>query len=332
MKLPNTAGIEIVEGCNLMCKFCGIWGIWKEPKHRKIKFMENEFAVELSKEFGKWFDKKRIEICAHGEPTLHPNLHDIVASFRKYCKNVQLQVTTNGLIVLQEGKPYIEELFKAGLNFLLVDTYTKRQQILQLLRRSSTKVYDYYDKDAPNVYHYNSNKIKSIIVMEDLKKVSGRKVTRVMFNMAGNSNPRFLRELGAKVKILPLKKTCSRLFREIVVHYDGTVPLCCVDWKHEFIVGQWPRDGHLWEIWNSRIFDIMRVVLQSKDRTWRPCYKCDYGGGFRLGLLPKVEPFEFDEDEIVQHLKKMHRRGYPHENATDNFKHTPKPGVRSLIK
>jgi len=139
--LPNNAQIELVEGCNRMCDFCGLHGIWALPEHRVIKYMDSTLAEEIAKSFGKWWTKgKRIEFAMHGEPTLHPDVHRIIAQFRKHNPLAQLQLTTNGLKLIKEGSEYVNALFNAGLNFLLVDTYSRVKEIRTVTEASEPSV------------------------------------------------------------------------------------------------------------------------------------------------------------------------------------------------
>lgn len=327
--LPNNTQIELVEGCNRFCNFCGLYGIWKHKKHRVIKYMDLGLAEELAKAFGKWWTKgKRIEFAMHGEPTLHPDVHSIIAKFRSHNPLAQLQLTSNGLKLIKEGPKYINALFTAGLNFLLVDTYTRVKEIRTVSEASEPSVMNYYDPFTPNVYYYHGNKTKVIILVADLAEMSGAKKQRVILNHAGNSDPIKLRALGIKTQPLPLQKKCSRLFREMVVHYDGTVPLCCIDWKHEFIIGRFPELS-LPNLWNHPTFNLMRNFLFNKDRRFRPCYKCDYNGGFRLGLLKwnQTPIIETDQEQVIKHLQE---NDYAHPNTKDPLVYNNK-GIKAYL-
>lgn len=303
--LPHNTQIELVEGCNRMCKFCGIHSIWKHKEDRVLKFMDINLAIQLAKNFGEWWTKgKRIEFAMHGEPTLHPDVVEIIHIFRDYNPKAQLQLTTNG-IQIRKYPELINDLFDAGLNILIVDTYTHRDVLINICKNSGIdKIIDYYEDPSFNPYYYHNSKIQVIIIMGDVGKKSGTRPARKLLNQGGNSNNKLLMELGVQLKQTPLNKKCSRPFREIVIHYDGTIPLCCQDWRHEFIIGKFP-DISLEDIWESDIMNTMRKILYNKLRINTPCYYCDYNGGFRLGFLKDMgavptHPIE----EIVDHLNK----------------------------
>ncbi len=311
---PYNTQIELVEGCNRMCEFCGIYGIWQHKSQRKIRTMGLPLAKQVAKNLGKWWEKgKRIEFAMHGEPTLHPNLLKIVSIFRKHNPRAQIQLTTNGLKLT---KSLVEDLLDRGLNILMVDTYVQQDKILNVLNSTKyqDKMVDFYESGF-NPYYFHSNKIQTIVVIKALDEMNRKDKKRVILNHAGNLNPKYLKKFNTGIVPAPLQKKCSRPFREIVVHWDGTIPLCCIDWKHEFIVGKFPADGSLETIWNSDIFMKSRHLLYHKERWMRPCYKCDYNGGFRLGLLecPPVAAGNLQK-EITAHIAKYAK--YAHPNAS----------------
>ena len=80
---PLLIEIEPTEGCNLGCKFCGLRGI-REKGTKPWKFMTIETAKELAAKIRKENWKSRIAFCGHGEPTLNPNLLEIIKIHWQY--------------------------------------------------------------------------------------------------------------------------------------------------------------------------------------------------------------------------------------------------------
>jgi len=329
--LPHNIQIELVEGCSRMCPFCGIYGIWKNKEDRIIKKMDLSLAKNIAADLGVWFGAKRIEFAMHGEPTLHENILEVISTFREYCQKSQIQITTNAYSILNGKESFIKAAFSNGLNLLVVDTYSHEEKIIDICKKSGIEIVDYY-KDGFNCYHYHNHKIKKIVLMKDIGAFTGERAARKILNHAGNVNPKY----GLAPIFAPLKKMCSRPFREISIHYDGTIPLCCIDWKHEFVVGKFPEDGTIKEIWFSDMFHYMRAFLSNKDRRFLPCYKCDYNGGFRLGLLPKVsfsneEEKEMAFEKVIENYQKT--KGYAHKNASrKKFFQEDFTGIRSFFK
>lgn len=268
--------------------------------------MSRKLIRNIAIELGLWFPKgRRIEFAMHGEPTLHPYLIWAIKIFRQYNPKAQLQITTNGIKLTDK---LIKELFKAGLNILIVDLYSKKKEILAKIKKSGVEMVDYYHTDF-NPYHYHPKLPQKIVCMFDLGNANGQRKTRVITNHAGNAKH--------TVPISPYKKKCDKPFRELSIHYDGTIPGCCMDWRHELIIGK--ADYHttthsLQKIWESAEMGVLRYKLYDKDRSLLPCCTCDYGGGFRLGFIkppPKPSSYHFLLFDKMRGKNKM----YHHPNA-----------------
>ena len=104
----------------------------------------------------------------------------------------------------------------------------------------------------------------------------------------------------------PLEKKCVKMFREIVIQYNGVIPVCCFDYRREFVMAKFPEDGTLEQIWESKPYVMARHLLYNKQRFMAPCYKCDFNGGFRQGFLK--DPFNKPpSDEYIMKWLKRHR-------------------------
>jgi hypothetical protein len=135
---PYCIQLELTEGCNLACSFCGIASIRENgangPKDirgknsQPYKFLSWSGAfviaqkIARAKEEHKW--NPRIEMAMHGEPSMNPNYRSIVQTLRDQLPTTHLQMTTNGIGLLKGNLTQnIDNLMKAGLNVLLLDNY-----------------------------------------------------------------------------------------------------------------------------------------------------------------------------------------------------------------
>lgn len=304
--MPNNIQIEPVEGCNRRCGFCGIHALYDANGKMKIHRMEPALFYAAIDSLADWgFQRKRIEFGVHGEPTLHPDLVAFVAYIKKKMPRCQLQLISNCKVLLsQSRKMTFRQLFAAGLNILATDTYDGETPAVQKeAKRAHVPYHSYYNKDCPNPYHYQGGKDQMVVDFKNLAAVSGRKLTRTILNHAGNLSREACQKFGAHFVTSPLRKLCSRTHREIVLHYDGTIPICCMDWRHEMIMGQFPQDGSFQEIWEGEVFALARELHYRKIRKMRPCAWCDYKGGFRLGFLKPVA--EYAETSTKELLKRF---------------------------
>lgn len=314
--LPWSVAIELVDGCNRLCDFCGL-----AFADKKIKFMDLNLIEEVAKDLKSWGrEKLRIEFAMHGEPTLHPKLIQIINIFRTNLPKSQIQITTNGIIVSRKGELFVLDMFKAGLNILLVDTYTNYNRIVELGKNLTSAGITYCDymhnNKTVNPWHYNNIKTKAYVVMDDIGNTHNN-TTRKLGNNAGNVDWDKVKKYGLFPLIKPHNKKCVRPFRQICIHHDGTVPICCWDFRHEHVMGKFPEKS-LIDIWNGLSFSIVREFLYNKNRNLLPCYRCDYSGGFYQGFIKK-QPLSLTKEESIKALQDNWNkyRSFAHKSAKD---------------
>ena len=296
---PWSIQIELAEGCSRLCSFCGLNGIRDKPGN--YKFISPMLMEKLAADCANFIPTARYELAMHGEPTMHPKYLEMIKILRKYVPKAQIQLTTNGVKLRKKGAftSEVTKIFKAGIDFIILDTYyPERDQLREAAFNCdspSIKVVDFYDDLVPNgvsVYHNHRRKLRNtVILMDDIGARDGEVKSRTIMNHAG-SNPE------APPVLNPLEKTCTNPFREVSVCWNGNVNICCMDWKHEQVLGN-VKENTLEEIWFSAKFEAARTALQNKDRRFDPCSKCNKNSGVRAGLLPKYPPLTDEQKEMI---------------------------------
>lgn len=271
---PFCIQVELSEGCNLYCDFCGLQGIRKQ-ENKNFKFMTIKTATNLANEIARLEWSARIEFAMHGEPTMNPNKETILKIFRRALPDSQLMMTSNGGGLL--GHKAIERLFESGLNVLAIDCYEYVKIGDKLKKRK-------YNEDI-NVHHYPENlgasphkrwsKTESnLIFVKDISSSNeGNHAT--LNNHAGAAFPPNNKAQG---------KRCAKPFREISVRWDGNIAICCNDWRGEYKCGSVNKTP-LDKIWNGKAFNSARRYLYHGMRDFAPCQGCD-ALSYRIGLLP----------------------------------------------
>lgn len=285
---PFAIQIEPTEGCTLACSFCalqsirdngadsvaGVHGAGKGP----YKFMTVDTATAIAYEMRRLKWNARVEFAMHGEPTVNPELHRIINVFREALPKASLMVTSNGSGVMKEYQ--MDKLFEAGLNTLALDNY-KHAHFLERMKpwfaawskKSGVQSFRYpSNKDAsPHTRFYG----KRVVVIADIASTSTG--NHQLTNQGGNS--------GGAGEHVPLNRRCAKPFRELSIRWDGSVALCCDDWKGEYKVGNVNQE-RLNVIWNHPRFRAARVALYNRDRgAINVCSKCNVKT-YRDGLLP----------------------------------------------
>jgi len=269
---PFTIKIELTEGCCLYCTFCGINGIRTGPGD--FKFLTIKGATRIAKQIKKNKWTAKLEFTMHGEPTMNPNTTEIIKVFREILPKTQMMMTSNGGGLIK-NKSKVKELFNAGLNILALDDYEHAnfvEKVLTFAEGHGIPIYPYpqqkkftpHTRVKPGQYY--------ICVIRD---ISTKDVgTRTLCNHCGCAAPLNNEQAGR----------CARPFRELVIRYDLYVPICCNDWRSEYVCGDLNVDS-LHQIWQSAPFESARKFLYDRSRTFKPCLGCD-SISFRVGLLP----------------------------------------------
>jgi len=279
---PNAIQCEMVEGCNLYCTFCGLQGI-RTLKEKNFKFMSVETMGSLSQQIADLGWNPRIEWAMHGENTLHPNYVELVYTMRKHNPKLSLMMTSNGGGLLRNPGPVknIEALFDAGLNILALDDY-KNVQIVPRIREAifaegglkNIEFYDYPAQREGNPHIRAKPGKRMVVVIEDIS-TAGKGTHSLINNHAGAGSPLNNNAAG---------KRCAKPFRELSVRWDGSVAICCNDWRGKHKCGNIVTDG-LYNVWQSDAFGAARVKLYHGQRDFGACNGCD-ALSYRVGLLP----------------------------------------------
>ena len=273
---PFCIQVELTEGCNLQCSFCGIQGI-REKSGGPFKFLTLAIAETVAKSIAKAGWTSRIEFAMHGEPSMNPEREAIVRAFRTALPRNQIMMTSNGGGLLAAPDKSIAGLFAAGLNILALDNY-KSVPIVP-------KILDRYTGDIP-IHHYPAEglelsphrrwpgRTKVIIIIQDLLEAAAGSHA-VITNHCG---------CGSAPTQIKATQRCAKPFRELGVRWDGSIAGCCNDWRGVVKVGN-AATNDIAKLWQGPVLNAMRHKLYAGERDFGACDGCDYVS-YRNGLLP----------------------------------------------
>jgi len=284
---PFAVQIELVEGCTLSCEFCGINGIREKPGN--FKFMDlktvDEIAYKLAHEPG-W--NPRIEFAMHGEPSMHPEVTTAIEIVRKRMgKGTSMVMFSNGSGFVKDPA-LIDRLFDAGLNTLGLDAYEHVNIVPRLIQKytlmhlepgetekpyTGVPIYAYPQEKEHNLHSGRRVGHRDIVVIQDISKADTGNHSSLNTHCGGGMQPGPV-----------LAARCAKPFRELAFRWDGSVALCCNDFRGIYKVRNiYHADLH--EIWNSPRFMAARRRLMQRDRNFGPCQFCN-AKSMRVGLLP----------------------------------------------
>lgn len=277
---PYTIQIEPTEGCNLGCTFCGLQGM-KHGGRTPWNFMTTDTARDIASKIAKEHWTAKLIFAMHGEPTLNKRLFEIIAIFRGALPNNVFHLISNGCgFVHTPGmspRDYCTALFDAGMNHILLDNYSPTGDWSRVVASvgDAFPVRHLGSGDEEKTPMFRTDKGHDIIVLPSIEttKIS---LVRNLKNHCGAAFPLDDKYNGRR---------CAVPFRELSFRYDGSVAICCDDFRGQYFVGNIRDYKSVEELWNNERFQAARVMLYNAQRSFAPCRGCT-SLSMRVGLLP----------------------------------------------
>jgi hypothetical protein len=273
---PHVWVIEATHGCNLRCGHCSC----RLQPPGEYEFMSEDAWKSAWKVMQEVSPNCRVDICLGGEPTLHPDLPRLIADGRATCPSVQIQVTTNGTILLKGTRTY-RELFDAGANVVYTDMYGPRDEFRRLAEESGAPWYFYYSKpkDAPSPWTYHGPDLKIVVLQEQPENwPKSRFRAGLLGTWYNNLDWEAAKRFGLRPVEKPPARRCNQPFCYVPVHVSGQYLLCCQDNMGE-TAGTFGRvqegvDGFK-RYWFGREIQLIRRRLREKNREdTSQCSRC----------------------------------------------------------
>lgn len=276
---PNTVQVELVQGCNRQCKFCGSNGF-----EHKLHFIAKEVLkreCELIAESGY---NPRILLAGHGENTLHPKFFSCVKIMRRILPKHWIQIMTNGYIVRKDLSS-ICKMFDSGINDVTLDEYSDSKfndnEIQAML--------DEYEEDTGT--HVEFVRMKKGVPLYAPKQPSRHRLLIVpaIDETEVAASRRLNNHCGAGMQASDscAERRCTIIFREMLFRWDGSVAICCQDFRGQYSVANcMDEDIECFDdLWRHPRLEAARRILYHDHRVFFPCNICN-SIPMREGLLP----------------------------------------------
>lgn len=294
--------IEISNICNLHCSFC-------PDVNRPKKIMNLELFEKIIHQVASLTD----QVCLHlmGEPLLHPQLSDLIASCEK--TGVKIFFVSNGLLLSQKHFPLLLSPALSQVNFSLHsfgDNFPDRDPTGYL--QSIFNFTEIALKERPDLYiNYRLWNLSDNDKSNDwnhrlLTQISQhyQKDPKQIIEMATRINLRRQKSLHLKDRLylhfdsefiwpsldLPLKShrgTCYGLSSHFGILVDGTVVPCCLDKEGAISLGNIQEQNILDILSNPRAKALLEGFKQEQ-LVEDLCQRCQYAERFTK-KLPKKE-------------------------------------------
>ena len=206
IQFPLPTEIEISESgvCNRKCSFCPR----SDPSFvEKKEFIKDDLHRKLCKELKDLNYKGTIRYSGFVEPLLDKNIFNLIEMARHYVPSSNLELVTNGDVL---NKKRLQELFKKGLNKILISAYDDKKTA---------------DKLEKLCLDSNLTKEEFIVRHRYLSEENDFGIT--LSNRSG-----LMENAEFEIKSLkePLKKPCYIPSYTFFLDYQGDVLMCPHDW------------------------------------------------------------------------------------------------------
>lgn len=285
---PFCVQVELSEGCNLFCDFCGLQGI-RNKGGENLRFMTLATAQRLASEIARLGWTARLEFAMHGEPTMNPEFLKIMCIFRQNLPDNNIMVTSNGGGMLQDTKNFVKKMFRAGVNTVALDEYESVKIGTKLRRKLGLPM----SKEQPYLGSLGGIEFWNYPAAAKEANPHQRRQSKKRFifvkdiSVAETGNHSHLNNhcgAGMALNDKGQGKKCAKPFRELSVRFAGDVSICCNDWRGIYKIGN-INQMPLGELWNSDAFQVARKYMFHGMRDFKPCFGCD-ALSFRVGFLP----------------------------------------------
>jgi len=280
LTFPYYFEIETVHACNARCRMCTI-DTWPE----RDTLMDDHLFLKIVDELAIHNDKIRtITLCRDGEPLLDKALEKKIQMLKKaginnvvFSTNASLLDERRGLSLLDSGLDEImfsidassKEVFeqiRTGLDFDLVVRNILRFIELRNLAGSAMKI-----RIRMIVQNLNVHEFESWYQFWSTKTGAADMVYGKPVHSWGNQLDISGLQAGPAKGRAPL---CVGLWSTMIIHSDGSVPVCAVDYKNKFLNGHVCQEP-ISQLWQKDHFKAYRQShLQGQGRKLDMCHEC----------------------------------------------------------
>ena len=275
LPFPVHVDIEINSNCNYKCVFCphGLGTIRND-----LPMMSLETAKKIIDELKK-NKVYSIKLLWRGEPTLHPNLADIVAYAKKQGIK-EVQINTNAS-VFNEQK--IRNLIDSGIDRVIFSLDATTPEVYSKIRPGGD-----YNKVAENIKIFDKVRrairqdkpfLRVQMVRTELNKHQVADYRKMWEAIADDIRISDVtnRGQGDNLKVgdqISLGRVCCpQPWQRIMISCEGKVLMCCSDWFEKYPLGN-INENSLKEIWQGSKLQAVRKRLKKLDYNFEPCKDC----------------------------------------------------------
>ena len=276
---PRQVMIENTNACNYTCSFCP-----HQKMRRKIGLMRFELYKKIIDECSE-IGIAHVDIHQFGEPLLDRFFIDRII----YAKNRGIKTVltnTNGVLLSEE---LAGDLIRSGLDLVVISIDAATQETYKIVRPSGHL--GTVEKNVRNLVKMKRTvgSSRPTVVLDFLQTPENRdesgRFIKKWKGIADKICVSYMHDWASSVevegKVLDFhghayREPCRLLWTDLVISWDGRVPLCCIDFENEVILGN-VENSSIWQVWHDGpMSKVRRAHLDAKFRDIPLCARCSY--------------------------------------------------------
>lgn len=184
-------------------------------RHRSPKILPAKIVRSVLDTLGEYSYSGAVYFHLYSEETIDPRYFEFVRYAKRVCPTLRVHSVTNGMYLSAQ---MAREMSEAGVDNLHMTLYGSKEDCNARHEWFIREIMPQFPKDQSNVLHFGKN-------MDN----------RIATNYDG--------------EYLDLDKVCYAPFNDIIVNHEGSIILCCMDWKYEIAFGN---------LYEKKLDEIMR--------------------------------------------------------------------------
>ncbi len=275
---PNSISIETSSVCNLACIHCPPHCKEYKNDHRPYGHINMDLFNKIMDEIDNNGSHK-IALHKDGEPLLHPNIVEILNRVKRH-RDHCVYLTTNAHKL---NKEIGDAILSNKIDIINFSLGAANKEFYKKVRGNG------FEKVQENIHGFlhqvkNSDwKPRVIVQIIDLPEYKEMKDQIKQFCEYWN-NFNVDTEVYSKLtwgvlktdKVGIKRYPCFSLWNSLFVNSNGKVSPCCMDWKHDLIIGDAEKQT-IEKIWQGALlYNLRKHHINKKENELPLCGRCNY--------------------------------------------------------
>jgi MoaA/NifB/PqqE/SkfB family radical SAM enzyme len=261
---PRTIQIQTFTGCNADCIFCPYGETYTtQPRGRMTPDLFRRIVDEAAAH-----KVRRISPYLMNEPLMDKEMFDRIRYINGKIPDCKVVVTTNGHFLTP---PVVDRILEMGEG--IHKMYVSFQGIEKEAYEKTMRGNMDFDRTMANVEHFiETQRARGLtrpqlwITMVDTAVIDARKAVDFWRARGVASKYTTLENRGGNIKdaesfshsrAMSYYTTCTRLFKQAYIMFNGDLVLCCVDYSREQVLGN-ITDSSIYDVWNGPVAKEIR--------------------------------------------------------------------------